>query len=192
MNIEGKLKFFAFDSDGCLFPNNVWEGVTIEVGGKSVSFKPKVRSYYDGQGMSLIRALGIRTCVITNEKGDNAAGVRGVVQKWNDLPSSKSGAWPQVELFEGCGGRRKLETLLSWLGKYDGSLDECGAMGDDLVDVPMLEKVAFRAAPVTAEKAIRDICDFVSARAGGEGALRDLANYLVQVRGINPLTLPFD
>ena len=190
--VAARLKFFAFDSDGCLFPNTVWEGVTVEVGGKDVGFNPKVRSYYDGQDMSLIRAIGLRVCVITNEKDANATGVRHVVEKWNNLPSSKNGTWPIVELFEGCGGRRKLETLSAWLIKHGGALSECGAMGDDLVDVPMLQQVAFRAAPSSAEELVRNICHFVSTRPGGEGAVRDLANFLVKVRGLNPFDLPFD
>jgi len=177
------IRYFAFDSDGCIFSNMVWEGVP---------FKPKARSYYDGQGVSLMRALGIRTCVITNEKDANAAAVRSVVAKWNSLPSCKNGDWPEVELFEGCGGHRKLETLNAWLKCYDGKLSECGAMGDDLVDVPMLKTVAFAAAPISAELAVRNLCSFVSERPGGEGAVRDLANFFVEVHGKNPLELPFD
>jgi 3-deoxy-D-manno-octulosonate 8-phosphate phosphatase (KDO 8-P phosphatase) len=187
-----RLRFFAFDSDGVLFPNTVWEGT--ELSGEA--FRPKIRSYYDGQGLSLLRALGFRLCIITNEKGAHAAGVRSAIAKWNALPSSQKspdeGGWPPIELFEGCGGRRKLEILEKWLSTNGGTLEECGAMGDDLVDVPMLQAVAFSASPRSAEKAVRDICDFVSERSGGEGAVRDLANHLVAAFGKDPLELPYE
>lgn len=184
-----RLRYFAFDSDGVLFPNTVWEGVSVN----NEIFKPKIRSYYDGQGISLLRALGFRICVITNEKDHNANGVRETVRKWNGLPScQKQGGWPPVELFEGRGGVKKLETLELWLAMHGGTLEECGAMGDDLVDAEMLRAVAFPTAPSSAEKAIRDMCLFVSRRKGGEGAVRDLANHCVRVFGKDPLNLPYE
>ena len=183
---------FAFDSDGCLFSNIVWEGVSLTFGRRRFVIKPKLRSFYDGQGVSLMRELGIRICVITNEKGDNAQGVRATVEKWNSLPSCSEGRWPRVELFEGCGGPRKLLTLEGWLQQSDGVLGRCGAMGDDLVDVPMLRAVRFSAAPASAEEAIKSLCHFVTKRAGGEGAVRDVANFFVEVHGKNPLELPFE
>lgn len=192
MNTLSQLRFFAFDSDGVLFPNTVWEGA--ELAGEA--FRPKLRSYYDGQGLSLLRALGLRLCIITNEKGAHAAGVRAAVAKWNALPSAQKplaeGGWPPIELFEGCGGARKLAALNEWLARNGGTLSECGAMGDDLVDVPMLRAVAFRAAPRSAEEAVRTLCDFVSERPGGEGAVRDLANHLVAAFGKDALALPYE
>src|SRR3989344_4510401 len=133
IGILQNLKFCALDSDGTIFPNNVWEGVTLPLwNGEEVVpflFKPKLRSYYDGQGISLLRAIGIRVCVITNEKGDNAAGIRGLVQKLNDLPSAKKpiseGGWHPIELFEGSGGPKKLLTLKGWLEKHGGTFGEC-------------------------------------------------------------------
>ncbi len=183
---------FAFDSDGCLFSNIVWEGVSVTFGRRTVVIKPKLRSFYDGQGVSLMRALGIRICVITNEKNDNAQGVRAMVEKWNGLPSCREGRWPPVELFEGCGGQRKLEALEVWLDRSKGSLACCGAMGDDLVDVPMLQAVRFSAAPASAEEAVKSLCHFVTDRPGGEGAVRDVANFFLEANGKNPLELPFE
>ena len=186
------ITHFAWDSDGCLFSNIVWEGTSITLGRRTFVIKPKLRSFYDGQGVSLMRALGIRMCVITNEEGDNAQGVRALVKKWNGLPSCRAGAWPCVDLFEGSGGTRKLETLKSWLAKTGGTLTSCGAMGDDLVDVPMLQAVRFSAAPASAEKAVKSLCHFVTERPGGEGAVRDVANLFVEAHGKNPLPLGFE
>lgn len=178
-----RIRYFAFDSDGVLFPNTVWEGAGI---------KPKVRSYYDGQGISLLRALGIRVCVITNERGASAAGVRATVKKWNELPSSMRGDWPPIQLFEGCGGQKKLVTLTKWLRAHGGAPERCGAMGDDLIDAAMLQAVAFRAAPISGEEVIRRMCHFVSKRPGGEGAVRDLANLFVEAHGKDLLELSYE
>ena len=63
-------------------------------------------------------------------------------------------------------------------------------MGDDLIDAPLLRAVALAAAPVQAEEAIKNICAFVAKREGGAGAIRDFANMIVEMRGIDPFTLP--
>jgi 3-deoxy-D-manno-octulosonate 8-phosphate phosphatase (KDO 8-P phosphatase) len=178
------IRVFFCDSDGVLFPNTVLMGAP---------YKGKTRSYYDGQGISLLRALGIRVAFITNEKGDSAAAIRETIQKFNTLPSSeKQGepGWAHVELYEGCGGDRKVEVAREILDKLGCSFEEAAFMGDDLVDAPLLKLVGLPAAPVQAEAAIKKLCMFVSAREGGAGAIRDFANMVLETRGIDPLTLP--
>lgn len=175
----------VFDAHGCLFPNTVWEGVMVD--GKP--FRPMVRHYSDGQGLSMMRALGIRICIITSEKGEFASGIRSALERWNTLPSARSGAWEPIELFEGCYGEAKLAALQEWLAKNGKGLDTCGAMGDDLVDVAMLKAVAFPVAPASAEEEIKKICRFTTDRAGGQGAVRDLANLLCRARGVDPFEL---
>ncbi|KKW23523.1 MAG: 3-deoxy-D-manno-octulosonate 8-phosphate phosphatase, YrbI family [Parcubacteria group bacterium GW2011_GWA2_51_12] len=185
-----KIKAVVFDSDGCFFTNHVFEGA--EVGGDQL--KLKVRSYYDGQGVSLLRAIGIRVAFVTNEKDANSRALTGVVEKFNKLPSSAKipgdGGWEHVRLFTGMGGARKLEAAEIFLKEVGATFEECAAMGDDLVDVPLLRKVALSAAPAQAEQVIRDMVHFVTERNGGEGAVRDFANFILEARGIDPRTLP--
>lgn len=185
-----KIKVVFSDVDGVFTNNQVLEGAP---------HKGKWRSYYDGQGVSLLRAIGIRIVLITNEKGDDAKHIEAVVQKWNSLlSSSKSegdGGWKHVTLFTGMGGAHKLEAATLFLDglKSKGEhieWDECAYIGDDLVDVPLMQKVGFRAAPINADTHIKKICHFISEREGGKGAFRDFANFILEARGIDPLTLP--
>ncbi len=178
------IRVFLCDSDGVLFPNTVLMGAP---------YKAKHRSYYDGQGISLLRAVGIHVAFITNEKGGSAAAVRETVAKFNSLPSSKPqkvDGWEPVELYEGYGGEGKLEVAKRFLAERGFMLEQSAYMGDDLVDVPLLRAVALPAAPASAEQAIKNICRFVSERNGGEGAIRDFANRVLEGRGIDPFTLP--
>lgn len=182
-DIAKKIKVFFCDSDGVMFPNNVLMGAP---------FRAKYRSYYDGQGISLLRAIGIRVVFITNEKGDSADAIRDTVAKFNSLPSSKpqkSDGWEQVVLYEGKGGVKKLDTAKEYLDSANLSFDESAYMGDDLVDAPLLKKVALSAAPAQAEKTIKNMVLFVAEREGGKGAIRDFANMIIQARGIDPFTL---
>jgi 3-deoxy-D-manno-octulosonate 8-phosphate phosphatase (KDO 8-P phosphatase) len=185
LQLAKRIDTFAFDAHGCLFPNTVWEGVMID--GKP--FRPMIRHYSDGQGLSMMRALGIRICIITSEKGESASGIRSALECWNALPSARSGAWEPIELFEDRYGEGKLVTLREWLEKNGKNPDTCGAMGDDLVDAAMLKAVAFPVAPASAEEEIKKICRFTTDRAGGQGAVRDLANLLCRARGVDPFEL---
>ncbi|KKS44587.1 MAG: 3-deoxy-manno-octulosonate-8-phosphatase [Candidatus Azambacteria bacterium GW2011_GWA2_42_9] len=182
-----QIKVVVFDFDGVFTDNSVLEGAP---------YKGKIRSHYDGQGVSLLRALGIEVAVITNETGIHAEPVVGLVEKWNNLPSAKKpledGGWARVELFLGMGGPRKVEAAEQFLASIDASFEECAAMGDDLVDVPLLRKVAFPVAPAQAEKVVKEIALFVTERPGGAGAVRDFVNFILRARGIDPTTLPFN
>lgn len=173
------------DVDGVFTDNRVFEGAP---------YKAKWRSYYDGQGVSLLRAIGLRVCLITNEKGDSAKHIIDVVEKWNNLPSSEKvpgdGGWHHVKLYSGMGGAKKIIAAEEWLKEIKISFERCAFIGDDLVDVPLLQTVALRAAPISADPAVKDIVHFISERPGGSGAFRDFANFILQCRGIDPFTLP--
>ena len=179
-----QIKVFFCDSDGVMFPNTVLMGAP---------FKAKYRSYYDGQGISLLRAIGIRMVFITNEKGDSAEAIRNTVAKFNSLPSSKPqkpDGWEPVMLYEGRGGTKKLDTAKEFLALNGFTFSESAYMGDDLIDVALLKQVILPAAPAQAEKAVKDVVLFVAEREGGNGAIRDFANIVLEARGIDPLTLP--
>lgn len=193
IELARKIKVVFSDVDGVFTNNQVLEGA---------SDKGKWRSYYDGQGVSLLRAVGIRVALITNEKDADAKHIVDVVHKWNNLPSSSKiegdGGWEPVKLFLGMGGSRKLEAAALFLDELNKgreknqkiTLRDCAYIGDDLVDAPLMQKVALRAAPVNADPHIKKICHFISEREGGKGAFRDFANFILESRGIDPLTLP--
>lgn len=183
-SIAAGIKVFFCDSDGVLFPNTVLMGAP---------YKAKYRSYYDGLGLLFLRELGIRIVFITNEKGDSAAALRETVEKLNGLPSSKpqkADGWEPIVLYEGCDSAKKLETAKKFLAENNLTFAEAAYMGDDLIDAPLLRAVALPAAPVQAEEAIKNICAFVAKREGGAGAIRDFANMVLEVRGIDSFTLP--
>jgi len=182
-----RIKAVIFDFDGVFTDNSVLEGAP---------FKGKFRSHYDGQGVSLLRAVGIKVAVITGEKDIHAESVVGLVEKFNNLPSAKKpledGGWAPVTLFTGMGGAKKVEAAEQFLSKIGVSFEECAAMGDDLVDVPLLRKVAFPVAPAQAETIVKKIALLVTKRPGGSGAIRDFVNFILDARGIDPTTLSFN
>ncbi len=181
-----KIKAVVLDCDGTLTDNTEVTGLDAP----SAHGLLKRRSHYDGQGVSLIRAVGIPVAIITGEKGPGAQMITKLVERWNGLPSVKNRAWIQVALFTGYAGEEKVLKLRQWLKTNQLTSEDCAVMGDDLVDVPMLRAVGFRACPITAEEVVREMADFISDRPAGYGAVRDLANLILTARGIDPTTLP--
>ncbi len=179
------LKAFAFDVDGVLFPNENWWF--------SDGTYARRRSLYDGQGISLLRAAGIHVAFITSARGEMLKPISDLIEGWNKLPSTKSfenpEGWEPVTLFDHQDSSKKKETLATWLDTIGVPHSECGAMGDDLVDIPMLESVGFCVAPAQAEDVVKTRAHFVSARKGGEGAIRDVVNFILEQKGIDPTTL---
>lgn len=181
------IRFLATDADGVLFDNSAWHGLIID----GVSRKPKIRSHYDGQGISLLRAIGIRVCVITSSHDIDSLPTRELVDRWNELPSAQGmGGWLPVELFENSEGSVKETVLRAWLSRHGGSSEECAVIGNDLGDAAMLSIAGLACAPADAELFIKKMCHFVTPRNGGSGAIRDVANLILDVMDINPLTLP--
>ncbi len=183
------LKALVLDFDGVCTDN------TEEIGYPDGAIV-KSRSHYDGQGISLLRDIGLRIAIATNESEQNAIAARFLVDKWNRLPSAQiplgQGGWYPIKLFTGVGHNAKRDAVKKWLTALSIDPEHCAAMGDDLVDVPLLIVVGFRAAPATAEKVILDMADYVSIRPAGNGAVRDFANEILRVRGIDQTTLrPF-
>ncbi len=174
------VKAVVFDFDGVLTDNT-------ELVGFASGDIVKRRSHYDGQGISLLRDIGLRICVATNERDTNADAAHFLVNKWNSLPSttSVSAPWKPITLLTGVGGVGKMTAVNEWLTEIGISFSDCCVMGDDLVDYALLCKAMFRAAPITAEKVIRDISHWVSTRPAGAGAVRDLANFIFEKRGLD-------
>lgn len=53
-------------------------------------------------------------------------------------------------------------------------------MGDDLIDVPVLRRAGFAASPADAVDEARDVAHWVSAFAGGAGAVRELVEFILK------------
>ena len=173
--IAREIQAVISDVDGVFTNNQVLEGAP---------YKAKFRSYYDGQGVLLLCASGIRVCLITNEKGKRAQSIIDMVKKWNDLLVDKK-IKHKIDLYLGAGGEGKVQIAEEWLKKAGTSFSQTAYMGDDLLDIPLLKKVVLSGAPAQAERVVKKMVDFVSERDGGAGGFRDFANFILEVKNID-------
>ena len=173
------IKAVVFDGDGVFFSGRVF------VHPESGEYL-KERSHLDGQGISLLRAAGIHVALVS---GEATGFLEAVGKKLNDLPSVRNGKWPPVAVFTGPQGKDKVAAAERWLGELGISWGECVAMGDDVSDYELLKKAGFAAVPAQAEEIVKKIAHYVAPREGGNGAIRDLCNFILEAKGIDVTTL---
>jgi 3-deoxy-D-manno-octulosonate 8-phosphate phosphatase (KDO 8-P phosphatase) len=82
---------------------------------------------------------------------------------------------------------------LNKLAAYEALLAECGltdaevaAIGDDLPDLPILRRAAFSAAVADAVPEVRRAALYVTAQPGGRGAVREVIEKLLRLKGVWP------
>ncbi len=121
----------------------------------------------DGMGITLARAAGIKTGLITGRQS-------AVVER--RARELKMDEVQQGEFFK----ENSLDRILE---KYHLSLEEIAYIGDDIQDIPILRRVGLPIAVQNARPEVREICAYVSAREGGSGAVREIVEWLLDLRG---------
>jgi len=77
----------------------------------------------------------------------------------------------------------KLEYFSEFMSRQDLSYAEVAYMGDDVVDIPLMQKVAFSATVADAAEEVPPMADYVSPFPGGRGAVRDVCKLILKVQG---------
>lgn len=73
-----------------------------------------------------------------------------------------------------------LEKLLEEIGL---SLEKAAYVGDDVTDLPVIRAAGFGAAVANAVDEVKDEANFVTERCGGEGAVREIIEYILKNNG---------
>ena len=159
MDIKEKaknIKLMAFDVDGVFTDGSI---IYDENGKETKVFNAK-----DGQGIVCVEKSGIITAIITARK--------------NGTVEHRAKNLGITELHQGI--KYKLPILEDIIKKYNFTFKNVSYMGDDLPDICILEKVGLACCPNDAVDEVKDICDFVSTKDGGRGAIRELCDYCLQ------------
>lgn len=153
-----EVRLFITDVDGVLTDAGMYYS---ERGDELKRFNTR-----DGKGLALLREAGIQTAILTSEQTDLVAW-RGRKLR---LDYVRQGATDKIPAFE---------ALLAEAGVAPA---EVAYIGDDLNDLPVMERVGVRAAPADAEPAILAVADYVCERSGGRGCVREFASLLLDAR----------
>ena len=158
-----KIKLMAFDVDGVFTDGGI---IYDENGKETKRFDAK-----DGQGIVCVEKAGIITAIITARQ--------------NGTVSNRAKNLGITELHQGV--KYKLPVLEEIVKKYNLTLENVAYMGDDLPDICILEQVGLSACPCDAVDEVRERCDFISAKNGGHGAIRELCDCVMRSQEIEPL-----
>ncbi len=154
-----RVTLLLLDVDGVLTDG----GIVYDGGGREIK-RFHVR---DGHGIKMLQRAGVEVGIITGRNSDVVAvrakelGISLVRQGATD----KVAAWREI------------------LASRGGSPEASAYVGDDIVDIPLMRSVGFAAAPADAESYVLDAADFVSSRAGGHGAVREVVEFILRSGG---------
>ena len=154
-----RVRLMVFDVDGVLTDGRLWYGPRGEA--------LKAFHTLDGHGLKMLAQSGI-TAAILSGRSSPAVALRAAEL---GLAHVLQGAQDKAAGFA---------TLLARLGVAPA---EAGCMGDDVPDLPVLERCGFACAPREAHASVLRAAHYVAAAPAGAGAAREVCEYLLHAQG---------
>jgi 3-deoxy-D-manno-octulosonate 8-phosphate phosphatase (KDO 8-P phosphatase) len=155
----GQIRALALDVDGVLTDGSVWWGPNGE--------EWKCFHFADIMGLSLARRAGLSLALIS---GEDSALVDRLAAKLS-IP------------FVVKGTRDKASALRAFAAFADIPVAEICFMGDDVNDLSAMRIAGLAAAPAGAATDVLAFVAFITRQRGGQGAVRELVEALLQARG---------
>jgi 3-deoxy-D-manno-octulosonate 8-phosphate phosphatase (KDO 8-P phosphatase) len=153
-----RVRLLCVDVDGVLTDAGMYYGADGEV--------MKKFNTRDGMGLELVRKAGIAVALISGE--DSA------------IVHARAAKLKIDDVF--CGAADKRAAVDELCRRHDLRLDQVAFIGDDLNDLAALECVGLACAVADAADAVQALAHVVTRRRGGEGAVRELCDYLIAAR----------
>ncbi|MGH9393904.1 MAG: KdsC family phosphatase [Terriglobales bacterium] len=160
------INLLLFDADGVLTDGMLWYVPAAAAANGWIEVKGF--SAHDGIGFGLARRAGLKTGIITKRRSESLA------LRARDLRLD----------YVRQGVDRKAEALQDIWHESGCTPAETCCMGDDIVDLPMLGASGLAAAPANARAEVLAAAHFVAPHAGGDGAARDLVEFILRAQGI--------
>jgi len=150
------ITHIVFDVDGTLTDGGIYH---CNNGVEAKCFHVR-----DGQIMKHLPTLGYTTIILTGRVSELTA--HRAIEL--DVSHIKQGV------------SDKAVELNTYIAKHNLSKRQIAYIGDDVNDYTAMNLCAFKACPADAVSEIREICDYVSTKNGGHGAVRDICEHLLR------------
>jgi len=153
------IRLLALDVDGVLTAGEV----TYSSDGQEL----KSFSILDGLGIKMLQTSGIEVAIITGrrspmvERRAAELGIAALIQGRED----------------------KLAALTRLCEERNLGLDEVAYIGDDLPDLQAIRAVALGVTVANGHPLVREHAQLCTTQTGGQGAVREFADYLLKARG---------
>ena len=153
------LRLLVLDVDGILTDGGLWVG--------SDGQDWKRFAIIDGAGIKMFQEAGNRVAIISGHSST------ATVHRFRLLGVE------DVEI----GVRDKRGCLTDLLRRRSMNLEETAAMGDDLMDLPILTSVAWSATVPEARPEVLERVHYVTRNRGGHGAVREVVEMILKAQG---------
>ena len=154
-----RIKLLLMDCDGVLTDGRLWL--------KSDGDEQKTFHVRDGQGISLLHHAGLRTGIITARQSS------AVARRAQDLKMSYVRQYAKDKI-------KALEEILAEAGL---TKNECAYIGDDVADIPVMQRVELAVAVSDAVTETKQAAQYITGLKGGQGAVREVCDLILKAQG---------
>ncbi len=151
-----KIRILVMDVDGTLTDGGIYIGSDGEM--------LKAFNVKDGLGISKLRNRNIIPAIITGRE--------------SEILKRRSEELKIEELYQG--EENKICKLNELVERYKCSLSEVAYIGDDENDLQCMKVCGLSGCPADAVESVKIKVDFVSTRDGGQGAVREFIEYILE------------
>lgn len=153
------VRLMAFDVDGILTDG------TLYVAASGEEFK--AFNILDGHGLRMLRDGGVQLAILSGRESP------AVTRRAQELGID--------HVHQGLG--EKLPAFEALCARSGVTAEQCGFVGDDYPDLPVLLRCGFAASVPGAPEAVRSRVHYVTRAAGGRGAVRELCEFVLDAQG---------
>ena len=153
------IKLIVFDVDGVLTDGKLILG---ENGNEYKSFYVR-----DGQGLVMLMKTECDVAVIT--------------ARTSNIVAERMASLGIKHIYQGV--ENKDRALKKLIGKLGITFTEVAYVGDDVIDLPAMNKVALPIAVADAHPEVKKIAKFITEKNGGEGAVREICELIMIAQG---------
>ena len=154
-----RVRLMIFDVDGILTDGSLHYGVDGEL--------IKTFNVLDGHGIKLLQQSGVATAIISARKSPI------VMRRAADLGI----------LHVQQGVHNKFDAFQQLLAHTDTTAEQCGFIGDDVIDLPILCRAGFAASVPNGHPEVRSRVHYITQAAGGRGAAREVCDFILRAQG---------
>jgi YrbI family 3-deoxy-D-manno-octulosonate 8-phosphate phosphatase len=152
------VRLLCVDVDGVLTDAGMYYGADGEV--------LKKFNTRDGVGLARLREAGIAVAIVSGEE--------------SAIVHARAAKLKIDDVFSGASNKRAAVDELC--ARHGLDLEEVAFIGDDLNDLAALECVGLACAVADAAEPVQAIAHYVTQRRGGDGAVRELCEFLIAAR----------
>lgn len=156
-----RIKLLLMDCDGVLTDGTL---TFFENGDEQKSFNVR-----DGHGIVLLHRAGLKSGIISGRKSSLV-----------DRRALELGMSPELVRQ---GSLDKIKDFDELLTRAEIEENEVAFIGDDVTDVPLMQRVEFAVAVADAVAETRAVAHYVTQAAGGHGAVREVIEIILKSQG---------